>query len=183
MSTAGGPTITNAATRRCLSATRRHRAARHSASSIHISRARKSPRAIGGIAAASTKAVHWRRQPAPAPRAGAVLDHPNEKPGNRPGPIARECSGDKTQGLKLSRTRLSTPGNYGAACGLLRAKTNNTRGNADRTPCGYAVEKQGLRTRVRWFCSAFVHPLRPTANPTRKPVPTLSSPQTTTRLR
>jgi hypothetical protein len=50
-----GPTITNAATRRCLSATRRHRAARHSASSIHISRARKSPRVIGGIAA-STKA-------------------------------------------------------------------------------------------------------------------------------
>jgi hypothetical protein len=49
------PPTTNAATRRCLSATRRHRAARHSASSIHISRARKSPRVIGGIAA-STKA-------------------------------------------------------------------------------------------------------------------------------
>ena len=46
-----GPTITNAATRRCLSATRRHRAARHSASSIHISRARESLRVIGGIAA------------------------------------------------------------------------------------------------------------------------------------
>jgi len=52
----GGSTITIAATRRCLSATRRHRAARQSASSIHISRARKSPaRLIGGIAA-STKA-------------------------------------------------------------------------------------------------------------------------------
>src|ERR1700730_3620329 len=50
-----GPTITNAATRRCLSATCWHRAARHSASSIHISRARKSPRVIGGIGA-STKA-------------------------------------------------------------------------------------------------------------------------------
>jgi hypothetical protein len=50
-----GPTITNAATRRCLSATRRHRAARHSASSIHISRAGKSALGIGGIAA-STKA-------------------------------------------------------------------------------------------------------------------------------
>jgi len=49
-----GPAITNAATRRCLSATRRHRAARHSASSIHISQARKSPRVIGGIAG-STK--------------------------------------------------------------------------------------------------------------------------------
>src|SRR5712672_2599252 len=51
-----GATITIAATRRCLSATRRHRAARHSASSIHISRARKSPRndIIGGILA-STK--------------------------------------------------------------------------------------------------------------------------------
>jgi hypothetical protein len=73
---------------------------------------------------------------------------------------------------------LSTPGNYGAACGLLRGKTNNARGNAERTSCGYAAEKQGLRTRVRWFCSGFVHPLRPTANPTRKPVTTLSSPQT-----
>jgi hypothetical protein len=52
----GGSTITIAATRRCLSATRRHRAARHSASSIHISRARKSPGndIIGGILA-STK--------------------------------------------------------------------------------------------------------------------------------
>ena len=38
--------------RRCLSATRRHRAVRHSASSIRISRARK--RVIGGIAG-STK--------------------------------------------------------------------------------------------------------------------------------
>jgi hypothetical protein len=52
----GGSTITIAASRRCLSATRRHRAARHSASSIHISRARKSPGndIIGGILA-STK--------------------------------------------------------------------------------------------------------------------------------
>ena len=41
--TAGGPTITNASTRRCRSATRRHRAARHSASSIHISRAPMGP--------------------------------------------------------------------------------------------------------------------------------------------
>src|SRR6266850_4395742 len=51
-----GSTITIAATRRCLSATRRHRAARHSAPSIHISRARKSPGndIIGGILA-STK--------------------------------------------------------------------------------------------------------------------------------
>ena len=47
---------------RCLSATRRHRAAQHSASSIHISRARKSLRVIVGIAA-STKVV-WRRSPA-----------------------------------------------------------------------------------------------------------------------
>jgi hypothetical protein len=45
-----GPTVTNAATRRCLSATRRHPAARHSASSIHILRARKSPRVIGIVA-------------------------------------------------------------------------------------------------------------------------------------
>jgi catechol 2,3-dioxygenase-like lactoylglutathione lyase family enzyme len=54
--TGGGSTITIAATRRCLSATRRHRAARQSASSIHISRARKSPGndIIGGILA-STK--------------------------------------------------------------------------------------------------------------------------------
>jgi hypothetical protein len=37
-----------------LNATRRHRAARHSASSIHISVARKSPPVIGGIAG-STK--------------------------------------------------------------------------------------------------------------------------------
>ena len=52
----GGSTITIAATRRCLSATRRHRAARHSATSIPISRARKSPGSdiIGGILA-STK--------------------------------------------------------------------------------------------------------------------------------
>src|SRR6266404_374053 len=50
--TAGGPTITNAATRRCLSATRRHRAAPPSASSIHILRARKDrwDHVIGGIA-------------------------------------------------------------------------------------------------------------------------------------
>jgi hypothetical protein len=45
-----GAPITNATTRRCLSATRRHRASRHSALSIHISRARKCPRVIGGIA-------------------------------------------------------------------------------------------------------------------------------------
>jgi hypothetical protein len=51
MCTAGGPIITNAATRRFLSATRRHRAAPPSAS-IHILRARKCP--LGGIAA-STK--------------------------------------------------------------------------------------------------------------------------------
>ena len=50
MSITGGPTITNAAITPCLSATRRHRAARHSASSIHISRERKSQRVIGGIA-------------------------------------------------------------------------------------------------------------------------------------
>ena len=43
--------ITNAPIRRCLSATRRHRAAPPSASSIPISRARESPRVIGGIAA------------------------------------------------------------------------------------------------------------------------------------
>ena len=48
----GGATITNAATRRCLSATRRHRAAPPSASSIHILRARKHPwdHVTGGIA-------------------------------------------------------------------------------------------------------------------------------------
>ena len=45
----GRTTITNASTRRCHSATRRHRAALHSASSIHISRARKGP----GLSAAS----------------------------------------------------------------------------------------------------------------------------------
>jgi hypothetical protein len=50
-----GATITNAATRRCLSATRRHRAGPRSASSIHILPARKCPLIIGGIAA-STKA-------------------------------------------------------------------------------------------------------------------------------
>jgi hypothetical protein len=55
MCTVGRATITNAATHRCLSATRRHRAGPRSASSIHISRARRSPRVIGGIAA-STKA-------------------------------------------------------------------------------------------------------------------------------
>jgi hypothetical protein len=48
-----GATITNAATRRCLSAARRHRAGLHSASSIHILRARKSLRVIGGIAAST----------------------------------------------------------------------------------------------------------------------------------
>ncbi|SRR5713101_424233 len=48
-----GPTITNAATRRCLSATCRHRAAPPSASSIHILRAGDCPRA--DIIAASTK--------------------------------------------------------------------------------------------------------------------------------
>jgi hypothetical protein len=52
MCTAGGPTITNAATRRFLSATLRHPAAPPSASSIHILRARK--RRLSGIAA-STK--------------------------------------------------------------------------------------------------------------------------------
>jgi hypothetical protein len=47
-----GPTFTNASTRRCPSATRRHRVARHNASSIHISQARKYPSdGIGGIAA------------------------------------------------------------------------------------------------------------------------------------
>src|ERR1700694_47693 len=65
MCTAWGPTITNAATRRCLSATRRHRAAPPSASSIHILRERK--RALGGIAASAgpistraTSAKCWR---------------------------------------------------------------------------------------------------------------------------
>ena len=50
--TAGGLTIMNAAIRRCLSATRRHRAAAPSASSIHILRARKHPwdHVTGGIA-------------------------------------------------------------------------------------------------------------------------------------
>ena len=51
-----GATITNAAIRRCLSATRRHRAAPPSASSIHILLARKSPLIIGGITA-STKTL------------------------------------------------------------------------------------------------------------------------------
>jgi hypothetical protein len=48
-----GPTITNADTRRCLSATRRHRAAPPIASSIHILLTRRSLRGniIGGIAA------------------------------------------------------------------------------------------------------------------------------------
>jgi hypothetical protein len=45
-----GAPITIATTRRCLSATRRHRASRHSALSIHISRARKCRGVIGGIA-------------------------------------------------------------------------------------------------------------------------------------
>jgi IstB-like ATP binding protein len=48
-----GATITNAATPRCLSATRRPRAGQHSASSIHISRARKGPQVIGGILAST----------------------------------------------------------------------------------------------------------------------------------
>jgi hypothetical protein len=52
----GGPTITIAATRRCLSATRRHRAAPPRASSIHILLAWKSPARVIGIAA-STKSV------------------------------------------------------------------------------------------------------------------------------
>ena len=63
----GPAPTTNAATRRCLSATRRHRAARHSASSIHILQARKRPRVIGGIAG-STK-VAWKRNPAAVPTA------------------------------------------------------------------------------------------------------------------
>ena len=46
-----GTTITIAASRRCHSATRRHRHARHSVSSIHISRAGKSPGVTDGIAA------------------------------------------------------------------------------------------------------------------------------------
>jgi hypothetical protein len=50
-----GATNTNAATRRCLSATRRYLAARRSASSIHISRARESARVIEGIAASIKK--------------------------------------------------------------------------------------------------------------------------------
>src|SRR5882724_11097241 len=53
MCTAEVAAITNAATRRCLSATRRHRAAPPSASSIHILPARKCPRMIGGIAAST----------------------------------------------------------------------------------------------------------------------------------
>src|SRR6266481_2862204 len=60
MCTAGGPTITNAATRRCLSATPRHRAAPPSATSIHILRVRTCPARddiIGGIAA-TTKAYY-----------------------------------------------------------------------------------------------------------------------------
>jgi hypothetical protein len=57
MSGPGRTTITIAPTRRCHSAKRRHRAARHSASSIHISRARKGPRAIGGIAASTRRIV------------------------------------------------------------------------------------------------------------------------------
>ena len=62
----GGSTITIAATRRCLSATRRHRAARHSATSIPISRARKSPGndIIGGTLA-STKSQRVRRTSGP----------------------------------------------------------------------------------------------------------------------
>jgi hypothetical protein len=50
-------------TRRCLSVTRRHRAARHSASSIHISRARKSPRVIGGVAALRLDRLERRLRP------------------------------------------------------------------------------------------------------------------------
>jgi hypothetical protein len=52
-----GAAITNAATHRCLSATRRHRAAPPSASSIHILPARKCPLIIGGIAASSKAAL------------------------------------------------------------------------------------------------------------------------------
>ncbi len=52
-----GAVITNAATRRSLSATRRHRAAPLNASSIHILRARDCPRAdiIAAHMAASTR--------------------------------------------------------------------------------------------------------------------------------
>jgi hypothetical protein len=53
--TAERATTSNAAIPRWRSAMRRHRAARHNASSIHTSRARECPRVIGGIAA-STKA-------------------------------------------------------------------------------------------------------------------------------
>jgi hypothetical protein len=69
--TAGGPSITNAATRRCLSAMRRHRAAPPSASSIHILRARKHPwdHVTGGIArstrclasSGSSKVCCWKK--------------------------------------------------------------------------------------------------------------------------
>ena len=55
-------TITNAATRRCLSATRRHRAAQQCASPIHILRTRKGPRVIDGIAG-STKVAWSGRDP------------------------------------------------------------------------------------------------------------------------
>ena len=53
-------------TRRCLRATRRHQAARPSASSIHISGARKSPRAIG--IAGSTRARFWNEPHRPQDR-------------------------------------------------------------------------------------------------------------------
>jgi hypothetical protein len=53
-------------TRRCLRATRRHQAARHSASSIHISRAPKRPRAIG--IAGSTRARFWNEPHRPQDR-------------------------------------------------------------------------------------------------------------------
>jgi hypothetical protein len=48
--TARAATISIAATRRSLSATRRHRASRHSALSIHILCGQKGPRVIAGIA-------------------------------------------------------------------------------------------------------------------------------------
>jgi hypothetical protein len=48
--TARGATMSIAVTRRCLNATRRPRASRHSALSIHISRGRTCPQVITGIA-------------------------------------------------------------------------------------------------------------------------------------
>jgi hypothetical protein len=52
-SMSAGATIIGAATRPYFRAARRLRAARQSASSIHISRARESPRVVGGIALSS----------------------------------------------------------------------------------------------------------------------------------